>query len=338
MIQNIASQINTQVSNFSLISSNSFENAEVSCQDPKLSDMRLQKLLWDIMFDIHTHNLKFKRDYAYTARQISDRYKSKGKKGCCVRNIEMAFSILQTELKFVRKTTRKYPVQFGKEKYRGSYRELTEEGLAFFQSKFERRKQVKLDIQRKLENAELNAELIVYQPYCHVASEPISISNLKKDRSNPDHTLYLKGRSGMDFANACFEEYAASLNSALEPSEIDLNAEEGQIEDEVLPKYQVTVKKLLEGSQLDLEGKKQVIGIIVKQQSTTNGIISITGFTKKIIENVMKKREQEDLKRPFHKIFVPTEAYNDLTCEQKEKANKVKDDLLRQMRKSLLAH
>ena len=268
--------------------------------------MRLNKLCWFILYEIYLITLTSKRDYGFTAQEISDRFKAKGRKGCSKRKVEEALQIIQSILFFVRKTTRKYPPLWGKEKFRGCYRELTEEGLEFIKYRLSERVRLH-DLKAR---AVLNAELNASQPYSHVASEPLSNTNLKEG-SYLDSNSYIHSSERSDFLNSFFEEYAAMLSNA--PAYIEQEAIKEEIYEPVLPKYRKTVKTLLDASGLENSGKIEVIKAIYRQQNANTQIISIVGITKKFIANERVKKISKTTYKPPIVI--------ELTEEQKERNN-----------------
>lgn len=304
-------------------------------QDIDFHDFRLSRLEWRILYEIYLITLTYKRDYCYTAQEISDRLKSKNVKYCGLRSVEKALQSLQSILLFIRISTKKYPVQHGKEKFRGLYRELTEQGLAFIEYRFSERERIKEE-RLKNRNAELNAELINREPYCHVASEPVSKINLKIIRSNLDLSVRCSRDERFDFANACFEEYAQQMSNAQPYIEQEVLQEE--IYEPVQPKYRPVVKKLLDESGLENERKEEVIQAIYRQQNCNTKIISISGVTKKFIAEA-RVRQREKHRCDNHASYKPlkfTDAYIDLTPEQREASQRAKQIAFSQMRRNLI--
>lgn len=157
-----------------------------SCTVQFDKQMRLDKLPWDILFEINLITLTCKRDYGFTAQEISDRFKAKGRKACGLRKVEEALQELHAN-SFIRKTTRKYPTLWGREKFKGCYRELTDIGIEFIKFRLEERIRIRKEISR----ADLRADQNAREPYSHVASEPTSRINLKINRSNLDSSVYV---------------------------------------------------------------------------------------------------------------------------------------------------
>lgn len=317
MIKHISSIVNSPVTSYPVKIQNLFPlhlTESISCahsenkpQHIVYKGMRLSKLCWNILYEIYLITLTCKRDYGFTAQEISDRFKAKGRKDCGLRKVEEALQIIQSILFFVRKTTRKYPPVSGKEKFRGCYRELTDEGLEFIKYRLSER--VRLHSEKA--RAELNAELNGHQPYSHVASKPLSNTNLKEG-SNLDSKSYIHSSKRFDFDNSCFEEYAQQMSNG--PAYVEQEAIREEIYDPVLPKYRKTVKTLLDESGLKNESKAEVIKAVVRQQNASTEINSISAVTKKFIadERVRTKTYQTPIKQTF--------VFTEMTEEEKQKS------------------
>lgn len=333
MIQRQISQSNTSASNYS--NQNLHIDLDSSLQEEKPQDvvfqgMRLDKVCWFILYEIYLITLTCKRDYCYTAKEISHRLIKKGIKGASLRSVEAALQILQSILFFVRKTTRKYLPVWGKEKYKGAYREVTEAGLEFIKYRFSERARLK---EERLKNgsAVLIAELNGQEPYSRMASEPVSKINLKDIRSNLDLSVRCSRDERFDFANACFEEYAAQMSNA-QPY-IEREALQEEIYQPVEPKYRPTVKKLLDESGLENERKQEVIQAVYRQQNCNTKIVSIAGVTKKFIAEA-RVRQRDKIQSNKNAAYKPFQ-FIDLTEEQAEASKKAKQIAFAEMRLKL---
>lgn len=300
----------------------SYSNSNLSTKLPFVyQGMRLSKLCWFILYEIYLITLTDKRDYGFTAQEISDRFKAKGRKDCGLRKVEEALQILQSILFFVRKTTRKYPPIYGKEKFRGCYRELSDMGLEFIKYRLSERVRLRNEKTR----AELNAELIVSEPYCHVASQPLSKNKLKEERSNLDSSSYIHSTTRSDFSNSCFEEYADMASNSKPYIEQETLQEE--LYKAVLPKYRPIAKKILEPSGLANKQKENVINAIYRQQNCNSPIRSFPGLVKSLVaaERVSKINYQTPVKQTF--------VFTEMTEEEKQKSREAGFKAFAEMKK-----